>query len=148
MPLQGDKNIMKLDAAEKRRKAVAARREGHSWDEVADIAGYMSRGSAFTEVQKAMKLGLQEMFTETELYRYESLERLRELIKALWPRRGDEKVAAEIRRCTERMDKLTGAERPLQIEIGEGDVDRALRELDAQITARAAGTSGEVDAPA
>jgi hypothetical protein len=132
MPLTGDAHIRTLDAAERRREAVRLRREGATWDEVADQVGYASRGAAYTEVERAMKAGLAEMFTETELYRYESLERLRELIKALWPRRQDEKVAAEIRRITERMDKLTGAERPIQFEIGESDVDRALRGIDEE----------------
>lgn len=147
MPLTGDNNIRTIDAAHKRRQAVALRRAGLSWDEIADTVGYASRGAAFTEVERAMTQGLREMFTETELYRYESLERLRELIRALWPRRENEKVAAEIRRCTERMDKLTGAERPVRIEIGESDVDRALRELDEEIGRRAATATGEA-APA
>jgi hypothetical protein len=118
--LRGDENIRTLQSAAKVRQAIEMRRAGHGWDDIADACGYASRGSVFTQVERAMKAGLAEMFTEAESVPLESLERLRELIKALWPRRADEKVAAEIRRCTERMDKLTGAERPLQIEFGEG----------------------------
>jgi hypothetical protein len=150
MPLKGDANIAALENAERVRQGIALRREGYDWDEIADTVGWASRGAAFTQIERAMRKAQREMFTEVELYRYESLERLRELIKALWPRRADEKVAAEIRRCTERMDKLTGAEpdRTLRIEWGESDVDRALRELDEQITARTAGAAGEAVPPA
>lgn len=145
MPLRGDQNITELENAQRVKQAVELRRGGSDWDDIADIVGWASRGAAFTQVQRAMKAARREMFAEVELYRMESLDRLRELIKALWPRRADEKVAAEIRRCTERMDKLTGAEpeRKLRVEWGETDVDRALRELDAEVDRRAVAAAGQ-----
>ena len=150
MPLGGQRNgnAVRADVALRRTKAIRMNREGYAWDEIATELGYASRGAAFTDVERAYKQYLAEMFTEADLYRVESLEQLRELIKALWPRREDEKVAAEIRRITERRDKLTGAERPIRIEIGESDVDRALRELDAQIDRRAREAEGETVPPA
>jgi hypothetical protein len=148
MGLRGDEKIRAIENAEKVREGIRLRHEGYSWDEVADMVGWASRGAAFTQIDRFMRKVIAETTTDVEVYRFESLERLRELVKALWPRRADEKVAAEIRRCTERMDKLTGAERPTRIEFGEGDVDRAIRELDEQIIARAAGDAGEAGIPA
>lgn len=146
--LKGDANIRDIENATKVRKAIELKHAGYDWDEIADECGWASRGAAFTQVDRFMKRYIRETVTEVEVYRHESLERLRELIKALWDRRADEKVAAEIRRCTERIDKLTGAERPTVIQIEEGDVDRALRELDAQINARAAAAEAEAPPPA
>lgn len=148
MPLKGDALIDSIENARKVIKGIELRRAGYSWDEIATEVGWASRGAAFTQIERANKAALREMYTEVELYRHESLERLRELVKALWERRADEKVAAEIRRITERMDKLTGAEQPIRIEIGESDVDRALRELDAQIDRRARAAEGETVPPA
>jgi hypothetical protein len=148
MSLEGQQNAQSYEVAVRRREAVRMAREGNSWDDIADTLGYASRGAAFTDVQRAMKQALREMFTETELYRYESLERLRELLKSLWPRREDEKVAREIRLIISDMGDLTGAKAPIKYEIGESDVDRALRELDLEIGRRAAAAESQAGAAA
>jgi hypothetical protein len=143
MTLRGRANAISVDVSARRREAVKLAREGESWDDIADTLKYASRGAAFTDVERAMKAGLAEMFVETELYRYESLERLRELLKALWPRRADEKVAGEIRRIISDMNDLTGAKAPMKFEIGEGDLDRLLRDSEAEIGRRTAAAQVE-----
>jgi hypothetical protein len=143
--LKGDDKIRQLGAAQKRRMAVELRRAGYSWDDVADAVGYASRGAAYTEVDRALTEAKSLLHTSVEAYRVESIDRRMELIKGLWDRRQDEKVAAEIRRLSDSIDKLTGAERPTVIEFGEGDVDRALRGVDEEFRRRFGAAAPQTD---
>lgn len=134
------------DRAARDMEAVKLRRAGHTYDEIASALGYSSRGRAHTAVKDAMIRAREELYGEADLYRVESLDRLTALLKALWPRaeKGDDKAVAECRRLISAMDDLTGAKAPVKLEIGEGDVDRAIRELDAEIDRRAREVAGEI----
>lgn len=139
MPLGGQRNgnAVRADVAARRTEAIRLTREGYSWQDIADMLGYASRGAAFTDVKRAMQLGLKEMFGETELWRYHLLEQHRELVKSLWPNRGDEKVATVILRTLSAVADLTGAKAPVRYEIGESDVDRLLRDAIEEFNRRA-----------
>ncbi len=148
MPLQGDKLAASIENAERVKKAIQLRHAGYSWDDIATECGWASRGAAYTQVKRANEHALSEMHEEVGLWRLQGLERYRELIKALWDRRFDEKVAMAIMRIQERIDRLTGAEQPIRFDWGESDVDRALRDIDEEFRRRAARTAGEAVPPA
>lgn len=136
----------KEEAYRRRTEAARLRRLGYTWEEVAAEAGYHNKSGAFNAVKGLLKEHQSLAYEEIALYRQESLDRYTELLKAAMPRalKGDEKMMREARLIINAMDELTGSKAPVRVEIGETDVDRALRELSAELDRRAAETSGQV----
>lgn len=130
-----------------RQRAEAARlkRMGNTWEEVAATVGYGSRGQAYNAVKALMKEHQSLAYTEIAMYRQESLDRLEMLLKAAMPGalKGDEKMMREARLIISQIDDLTGAKAPVQVQIGESDVDRALRELSIELDRRSAEVASE-----
>jgi hypothetical protein len=130
---------------EKRRKAAELRRLGNSWDDVAAGAGFSDKASAYKGVKALLKEHQSLAYDEIALYRQESLDRLTDLLRVAMTKAlaGDEKMMREARLIISQIDDLTGAKAPVQVQIGESDVDRTIRELSAEIDRRAAAAARE-----
>lgn len=124
----------------RRMEAARLRRLGHTWDEIAEAVGYQGRQSAHSAVKSLLKEHQSLSYDEIATYRQESLDRLTALLKVAMARalEGDEKMMREARLIISQIDDLTGAKAPVKVEIGETDVDRAIRELEAELDRRAA----------
>jgi|tagenome__1003787_1003787.scaffolds.fasta_scaffold19925405_2 hypothetical protein len=115
---------------EKRRRAAELRRAGWTWGAIAGEVGYSDRGSACAAVKALLKEHQSLAYDEIALYRQESLDRLTDLLKVamMGALAGDEKMMRESRLIISQIGDLTGEKAPLQVQIGESDVDRLLRE--------------------
>lgn len=124
----------------RRMKAAEMRRKGHQWQEIADEVGFASRGAACAAVKELLREHQSLAYEEIALYRQESLDRLTDLLKVAMTKAigGDEKMMREARLIISQMDDLTGAKAPIKVEIGESDVDRLLREAEAELGRRSA----------
>jgi hypothetical protein len=67
------RSLQRINAAEKRRKVVDARAEGHPWRKVAEIAGYATAESAIRAFDQAMREG---PVRNAEDWRAEQIEQL------------------------------------------------------------------------
>jgi hypothetical protein len=119
-----------IETYEKRRRAAELRRKGWHWDEIAVEVGYSDKASAYNGVKSLLKEHQSLAYDEIATYRQESLDRLTDLLKAAMPRalNGDEKMMREARLIISQMDDLCGTKAPQQVQIGESDVDRLLRD--------------------
>jgi hypothetical protein len=115
---------------EKRRRAAELRRAGWTWDAIAEEVGYSSRGPACNAVKALLQEHQSLAYDEIALYRQESLDRLTDLLKVAMGKAldGDEKMMREARLIISQIGDLTGEKAPLQVQIGDSDVDRLLRE--------------------
>lgn len=124
----------------KKMRAAQLRRAGWTWEDIAAEVGYSGRGAVATAVKQLLREHQSLAYDEIALYRQESLDRLTDLLKVAMTKAldGDEKMMREARLIISQIDDLTGAKAPVQVQIGESDVDRTLRELSAEIDRRAA----------
>jgi hypothetical protein len=145
------------ERAEKVREALVLKRSGLSYEDIqrqilgADGTPYFSsRQVVSMAVHRAMQAAVADLRHETIYYRAEAIDRLNALLSYAWPaaENGDVKAIAECRLIIESMSRLTGANAPTRIQIGESDVDATLRELDDEINRRAAAVEGEIVGPA
>jgi hypothetical protein len=138
--------VAQIDAAAKQQKALEIMRAGGKLDDIVSAGLYASRGSAWGALKGALERSRREMFGEAELYRAQQLDRLESLLGFVWPKasQGDEKAVAEARRIISDIGDLTGAKMPVQIEFGEGDIDRLLAGLDKVLNGRTAAHPREV----
>lgn len=129
----------------KRAHAAQLRREGWDWASIAAEVGYADRATAYNAVKALNDEERSFAYEEVSLYRAEQLERYRDMLRVNWPLMagGSAKHANVVLRVLTRIDKLTGAEAPIKFDLGEGDVDRALRDLEAEIGRRAAAAQVE-----
>lgn len=134
-------------------KAIELKRTGMSYDEIARVVVdqhgnrvWNSRNGPWRAVKKNLEVIAGELRDETINYRAESVGRLEELLKACWSfaMSGSYQHIAEARKLIVEISKLTGALTVVQVQIGESDVDAALRELDAEIDRRSRSIEGEV----
>jgi hypothetical protein len=130
---------------DRRRRAAELRRAGHTWDEIAAECGFASQGSAYNAVKRLMEEARDLAYGEADLYRAETIQRYEAVIRAAWPfmEAGSDKHMNVILRTCRQISELRGEFAPVQIQIGEGDVDRALRELNDELNRRAAAAQGE-----
>lgn len=137
---------VQASALEKEERALAARRTGADWETVAALAGYGSRGSAHRAAHNALQRLKAETVATADLYRTEALDRLNALLNACWEKAmaGSERHIDQARKIISDMADLTGAKAPVRVEIGEGDIDRLLAGLDAELHRRSAAIPGEV----
>lgn len=129
-----------VETYEKRRLAAELRRKGNTWDEVAKGAGYPDKASAYNGVKALLKEHQSLAYDEIATYRQESLDRLTDLLKVAMKGAlaGDEKMMREARLIISQMDDLCGTKAPQQIQIGESDVDRLLRDAVEEFRRRTA----------
>src|SRR3954471_19585776 len=114
----------------KKMKAAELRRAGWTWDDIATEVGYGAKQSAHAAVRSLLKEHQSLAYDEIALYRQESLDRLTDLLRVamMGALAGDEKMMRESRLIISQIGDLTGEKAPLQVQIGESDVDRLLRE--------------------
>lgn len=121
-------------------KAAELRRKGHTWAEVAEACGWSDKGTAARAVKALLKEHQSLAYEEIALYRQESLDRLTDLLKVAMKGAlaGDEKMMREARLIISQIGDLTGEKAPVQVQIGESDVDRLLRDAVEEFNRRAA----------
>lgn len=138
---------------EKLREAMVLKRSGLTYEEIwLTVLGasgapfWPSRQALSMAVQREMQNTIAELRHETIYYRAESIDRLQALLSAFWKQAmdGDVKAGTECRLIIEAISRLTGANAPIQFQIGESDVDTTIRELDDEISRRASAVEGEV----
>jgi hypothetical protein len=153
VPPRARQSAQTAERYEKLREAMILKRSGLTYEEIwLTILGvdgapfWPSRQALGIAVQRAMQHTIAELRHETIYYRAESIDRLQALLHAFWDRamKGDVKAGTECRLIIEAISRLTGANAPIQFQIGESDVDTTIRELDDEISRRAASVEGEV----
>lgn len=130
-----------VEIYERRRRAAELRRTTpKTWEEIATETGFSDKGAACNGVKALLAEERSLAIDEVALLRVESRTRYLELLGAVWPRAmaGDPKAVAEARLIAQRIDKLDGTEAPIKHEFGESDLDRTLRDLEAELGRRAA----------
>lgn len=129
-----------VETYEKRRRAAELRRAGWTWDAIAAEVGYADKSTAHHAVAYLLKEHQSLAYEEIALYRQESLDRLTDLLKVAMEKalKGDEKMMTQARLIISQIGDLTGEKAPLQVQIGESDVDRLLREAIEEYRRRAA----------
>lgn len=106
----------------KAREAVRLRLAGHTYDEIAERAGYANRGSAYAAVARHLDAVRKETAEDAEQLRQQSIARRESWLAALAPRieEGDEKAIAVAERTQQALDRLHGLDKPAEIVV-EGD---------------------------
>lgn len=127
-------------------KCVELRKAGATWQAIADTVGYADPGHAYRGFQAVMKDYPRE---DVETARNIISDRYDAMIRALWPKvlKGNEWAIDRVTRISEAQAKLLGANRPekLELSVGATALDTALRELEAEMKARAAGSPVPVE---
>lgn len=133
----------RAEAAERDAEIIRQRRSGMLLREIADHHGISTTHTARI-IKDAMIQARDLMLGEADLYRVEAIDRLTALLNACWDKAiaGSDKHLAEARRIIDSLADYTGARMPLVVEIGESDVDRALRELSQLLDSRSAEAEG------
>lgn len=134
-----------LARAEKKTEVIKLRRKGVTYDDVTAMTG-IPRATAARWVREEMDKQVGELSTEVGHLRVESLDRLGALLNACWDRAmaGSHQHIAEARRLISDMADYTGAKVPVTFQLGVGDVDPILAELQREIDRRSAALEGEV----
>lgn len=139
-------DAMREEVYRKRMKAAELRRLGHKWDDVAVMAGYPSKQTAHSAVRELLREHQSLAYDEIALYRQESLDRLTELLRVAMEKalKGDEKMMTQARLLISQMGDLTGEKAPVEVRIGESDVDRLLRDAIEEFRRRTGGADPQV----
>lgn len=125
-------------------KCVELRKSGMHWQAIANELGYGSPGHAYDRFQVVMRDYPRE---DVETWRNTISDRYDVMLAALWPAVLEGKWLAVDRatRILEAQAKLMGANRlDKEVSIGASELDTALRELDAEMKARAAAAGAPV----
>jgi hypothetical protein len=103
----GGRAQQQAEAAERRNRAVALRKAGADFEQIAEQVGFASRGAAHDAVMQAIRELPRENAEEALAV---ELERCDALLVGLWPkaRRGDEKAVHAALRVMERRARLLG----------------------------------------
>lgn len=129
-----------VERAERDWQCVQLRRANLDWQTIADRLGYASPGHAHDRFTAVMREYPRE---DVETYRDLLLDRHETILRSLWPEvlKGNHWAMDRAQRSLEGLAKLTGANRPEKVEhsVGTTSLDDALRDLEAQMKARAAG---------
>lgn len=106
----------RIDAAEKRARALDLRKAGATYDQIAQQLGYANRGNA----QRAVQTALKEITAEParDVLTLE-LERLDAMLLGLWPqaRRGNLGAVDRVLRIQERRARLLGLDSPARFSV-------------------------------
>ena len=102
-------------AVEKQAEALALRKAGHTFEDIAERVGYASKSGAFKAVMSALRKTIQE--PADELRRLE-LERLDVMLKSLWPfiLKGSPRHVEIGLKVMDRRAALLGLDAPKQVE--------------------------------
>ena len=115
----GSTSAAAIDRAERERQAIALRRDGHTYDEIATIVGYSNKGAAY----KAVKRGLSRWMREAdEDLRAIELARTDLVISRLMPLVDtddpDQAAITSLLRVMDYRAKITGLYAPQQHHVG------------------------------
>lgn len=83
MPGEDRASGRRIEAAEKRRRALQLRKAGASYDQIAQQVGYANRGTAHRAVAEALQESQQD--TREDVQQLEA-QRLDQMLMALWPK--------------------------------------------------------------
>jgi hypothetical protein len=129
-----------IDRKERDLQCVKLRHSGKTFQQIAGVLGYASPGHAHNGFMRVMKDYPRE---DVETVRDMISNRYDALIEAIWPKAmgGDLGAVDRVLRICDQQARLLGANRPEKLEISAGAsaLDAALRELEAELRARAAG---------
>ena len=125
-----------IQMVEEERRALELRKAGFTYEKIAQQMGLKSPILARNRVMKALDKTLQE---PSEEVRKMELERLDSILLGLWPRilKGEPRAAEVGLSVMERRSRMLGLDAPVRkiVEvITEDAVDRAIRELEEQIS--------------
>lgn len=138
-----------IETWEKARQAVALRRTGMMWDDIARAVGYKGRSGAYDAVRRFMREYPRE---DAEALRDMEADRLDEAQQALWPAvlRGEVRATEVWIKLSERRSRLCGMDKPERKELTvltEDVVDKAIREQLAEMERAARASGVEVQLP-
>lgn len=127
-------------------ECVRMRRAGKHWQTIADELGYSDTGHAYQRFQVVMREYPRE---DVEQWRDTLCARHDEMLSAIWAKVQAGSLPAIDRaiRILEAQAKLLGANRAEKLEVSAGvsELDSALRELEAELKARAGGAAVPVE---
>jgi hypothetical protein len=103
-----------LDVLDKQLSALEMRKGGKTYAYIADQLGYKTSAGAYRAVMTALKKTLQEPSDEVRTL---ELERLDDLIDALWEKRKQPQYTDRILRIMERRAKLLGLDAPTRTDV-------------------------------
>ncbi|MBV6697450.1 hypothetical protein KV557_09970 [Kitasatospora aureofaciens] len=128
-----------VQLAERRRDAVRLRIAGKTWQEIADLLGYDSKGGACKDVSRALQKAVTDLALPLEEYRQLELDRLDAMQDALWPKvlDGDTRAIDTALRLMDRRAKLLGLDAPTRTEgvLSLDVIDASIAQLTAQVDA-------------
>jgi hypothetical protein len=128
-----------VPVTERRRAAVQLKIQGKSWQEIADLLGYDSKGSACGDVRRALENAVKALSIPLEEYRQLELDRLDVMQDALWPKvlEGDTRAIDTALRLMDRRARLLGLDAPTRTEgvLTLDAIDASIAHLTAQIDA-------------
>lgn len=140
--MPGPTKAQRAATAERRRKAIAMKLAGATYEQIATALGYASRGAACVDIQRALEQSLAEQHRDAEVMRHELVLQLEQVKRAMWPAmlNGDTKAADVVLKAVDRIAKLVGADAPTRVEVlTMGAIESEIAKLEAQIAAQAAG---------
>lgn len=139
--------------AERRAKAIRMKINGSTYTEIADELGYSSRGSACSDVRRALEKHVIEEGLAVEAWRELELARLDVLQKAIWPEamEGSPRAIETALKILDRRAKLLGLDSAIKLEVLTIDaLDAQIQRLEAELGrndfASADGEAGETEA--
>ncbi|MFK0045525.1 hypothetical protein ACIQU4_15630 [Streptomyces sp. NPDC090741] len=139
--------------AERRAKAIRMKINGHSYTEIAEQLGYSSRGSASSDVRRALEKHVIEEGLAVEAWRELELARLDILQKAIWNKAmdGDPRAIETALKILDRRAKLLGLDSAIKLEVLTIDaLDQQIQRLEAELGrndfAALDGEAGEAEA--
>lgn len=142
--------------AERRAKAIRLKIDGYTYTEIAEQLGYSSRGSANSDIRRALEKHVIEEGLAVEAWRELELARLDVLQKAIWPEamRGSPRAIETALKILDRRAKLLGLDSAIKLEVLTIDaLDQQIQRLEAELgagalgIAAAAGETGEAPPP-
>lgn len=126
---------VRIKWAERERRALELRKQGMTYDKIAQELGFANRSSARDCVQRCLARTVREPADEV---RQLECERLDALLQALWPRamEGNTRSVEVALQVMDRRARLLGLDMPERkvVEVLTADVvDRAIQELEIQL---------------
>lgn len=121
----------RIDAAEKRTRALQLRKAGATYDQIAQQVGYENRGNAYRAVMQELKELPKDDAAEVLTL---EVERLDQLLVALWPKamKGDVRSAETVIRLMERRAKLLGLDAPAAVNVQGTTVHYTIEGIDPE----------------
>lgn len=111
-----DKRARRIQAQEKRRLALEARKAGLTYAAIAERVGYASAGAAHKAVQVAFSRVIQEPAADLKVMQ---VERINHMLVALWPKAqaGDERSIGMVLALMDKLDRYEGVEAATRSEV-------------------------------